>query len=104
MVKIKVNSETIDALGLSMNEKKVFEALLAAQMAGTIARVARGAEMPRMTVSDVLKRLEKRNLASRNRFGVKDYWHYAKRKVNPIFGFKSGVRYESQNLEWNGRK
>lgn len=90
MEKIKINQKIVDALGLSENERAVFDALLKHQMSTNVSRIASRAQLPRMTVFDILKRLEKRSLVVKSKLGSKTLWRY-----------KKGLEFFERGLEEN---
>jgi len=78
MEKIKLNDKIVDALGLTVNERAVFDVLLATQMAITAARLANKSGVPRTTVVRVLRKLDERRLVVWVKHGARIYWRYKK--------------------------
>jgi hypothetical protein len=65
MYKVDINKKVIDAMGLSDNERRVFEALIAYPMPNSLPKLVRDTGLPRSTIRDVLVRLEERKLVKR---------------------------------------
>lgn len=80
MKKVEINQKIIKALGLSKTEATVFEVLLEYSLPNSVQKITKKCKLPRMTVFDALRRLEKRNLAERVRMATRkrDWWKYKK--------------------------
>ncbi|MFA6554453.1 MAG: helix-turn-helix domain-containing protein [Candidatus Paceibacterota bacterium] len=76
MKKPQINPKILGSLGLSINEAKVFEVLRTQTLGRDIAKIARVAGLPRMTVSDILHRLKERGLAERVTMKRRSNWKY----------------------------
>lgn len=78
MKKIEIIPKIVDALGLTENERRVFDVLLIQTLGSRVSRIAREAKLPRTTVFDALKRLQKRRLVERVTVEKRIYWKYKK--------------------------
>lgn len=66
----------LNSLGLSQNERMVFDALLQLKMARNVSVIARTAKVPRTTTLYILKKFEIRKLVKRAINGKRDLWMY----------------------------
>lgn len=69
---------TLEALGLSTNEHLVLNVLQQATLAQKISKIAIQAKLPQSTTSFILKKLEKRKLATRIKHNNHFRWKYRK--------------------------
>ena len=67
-----------DAIGLSANERALFDAIKSSKMSMNVSQVAEKAGIPRTTASYVLNSLEKRKLVRKVHVGKRFGWKYNK--------------------------
>jgi sugar-specific transcriptional regulator TrmB len=76
MTKPEINPKIVESIGLSENERAVFEVLLNQKLARNVSAIAKTARLPRTTVIYILRRLEQRKLAERVLHVKRLYWKY----------------------------
>ena len=92
MQKISINNKIVDSLGLSIKEKAIFDALLECSLPNSASRLSKRTKVPRATVVDILRRLEKRSLVEQVSVSFRKvrWWKY-----------KSGLEYIDKNKKAN---
>ena len=66
----------ISALGFSLNEKVVLDALISLKMSHNVSQIAKRADLPRTTTLYILKKFEKRKLARKVLTKKRYKWMY----------------------------
>ena len=72
----EINPKILESIGLSDNERMVFEVLLNQKLARNVSVIAKTARLPRTTVIYILRRLEQRKLAERVLHLRRLHWKY----------------------------